>query len=162
MSRPPRATVSRATRSEELPSTVVTVEPLTAMTMPTWSFVVAAAQILHEGVSGDYHLRGPIRLKAAHRFQPVLELTVIGFDRFVRVLLDVVPRGGNQLSEHAGVDRRGVGDHFVRDDLQRVQRSGEEPARRCGVSTGRDQHVDDLAVLVDRSVDVAPHAVDLH
>jgi hypothetical protein len=39
-------------------------------------FEVAAAQILHEGVAGDHHLRGPIGLEAAHRSQPVLELTV--------------------------------------------------------------------------------------
>ena len=30
-------------------------------------FVVAAAQILHEGVPGDDHLRGPIGLQSAHR-----------------------------------------------------------------------------------------------
>jgi hypothetical protein len=44
-------------------------------------FVVAAAQILDEAVSGDHDLRGPIALKSAHRS---FELTVIGLDRIVR------------------------------------------------------------------------------
>src|SRR6266511_707311 len=49
-----------------------------------------------------------------------------------------MPRGGDELIEHAGVDRS-----------------------RVGVPASRDQHVDDLPVLVDRAVDVAPHTVDL-
>ena len=75
--------------------------------------VVAAAQILDEGVPGDHHLCGAIRLESPHRSQPALELTVIGFYRIVGVLLDVVPRGRDQLVEHAWVDGGGVGDHSV-------------------------------------------------
>jgi hypothetical protein len=41
----------------------------------------------------------------------VFQLAVIGLDRIVRVLLDVMPRRGQQLGEHAGIDGRGVGDH---------------------------------------------------
>jgi hypothetical protein len=40
---------------------------------------------------------------------------VIGFYRIVRVLLDVVPRRGNQLLHDAGIDRRSVSDHLVWD-----------------------------------------------
>jgi hypothetical protein len=86
-------------------------------------FVVAAAQILHEGVAVDHHLRGAIGLKPAHRSQPAFELTMVGLDRIVRVLLDVVPRRRNQLAEHTGVDGRGVGDH-------RSPRSNPEPAEQ--------------------------------
>jgi hypothetical protein len=43
--------------------------------------VVAAADVLHEGVPGDDHLRGPISSKSAHRSELVFELTVIGLDR---------------------------------------------------------------------------------
>ena len=35
-------------------------------------FVVAAAQILQEGVAGDHYLRCPISLKSAHRTEPAL------------------------------------------------------------------------------------------
>ena len=38
---------------------------------------------------------------------------MIGFYRVVRVLLDVTPRGGNQLIQYGGVDGGGVGDHFA-------------------------------------------------
>jgi hypothetical protein len=64
--------------------------------------VVAAAQILHEGVPGDHHVRGAIGLKSAHRSQSALELAVIRLDRIVGVPLDVMPRRGQQLVEHAG------------------------------------------------------------
>jgi hypothetical protein len=64
--------------------------------------VVAASQILHEGVPGDDHLGCPIGLEFTHRPQSAHELTVIGFDPIVRVLLDVVPGRGQQLVEHGG------------------------------------------------------------
>ena len=38
----------------------------------------------------------------------------------------------------------------------------EEPAGGRGISPSGDEHVDDLAELVDRAVDVAPLAGDLH
>jgi hypothetical protein len=48
-------------------------------------------------VSGDDRLRGPVRSQAAHRSEPVLELTVIGLDRIVGVPLNVMPRRRDQL-----------------------------------------------------------------
>ncbi len=67
-------------------------------------FVVAAAQVLHEGVPGDDHLRCSI-LQSAHRSEPALELAVIGLDRVVRVLIDMMPCGRSQFVQHSGVDR---------------------------------------------------------
>jgi hypothetical protein len=55
-------------------------------------FIVPAAEVLHERVSGDDHLGGSICLQAAHRSQSVFELAVIGFDRDVGVPFDVMPR----------------------------------------------------------------------
>jgi hypothetical protein len=55
-------------------------------------FVVAAAQVLHESVTGNDHLRGPIRSEPAHRSEPVLELTVVSLDRIVGIPFDVMPR----------------------------------------------------------------------
>ena len=74
---------------------------------------------------------------------------VIGLDRIVGVLLDVVPRRRNQFLQDAGVGRCGVGGHLAREHLQHPEGVGEEPAGGCGVSPGRDQYVDDLPVLVD-------------
>src|SRR6266511_2364935 len=81
---------------------------------------------------------------------------MVGLDRVVRVLLDVVPCPGQQLVEHCGVDRGGVGDHLGRLDLEHGDRPPEEPSGRSGVSADRHQHVDDLPVLVDRAVHLAP------
>jgi hypothetical protein len=86
---------------------------------------------------------------------------MIGLHRVIGVPLDVVPRRRDQLVEHRRVDRCAVGDHLGRYDLQRRQRTLEEPPCRVAVAAGRDQHVDDLPVLVHRSVDVTPNAVDL-
>jgi hypothetical protein len=89
---------------------------------------VAASQILDERMPGDRHLRSPIGLESAHGSQPSLELTVIGLDRVVRVLLDVTPRHRQEFVDHTRVDRCGVGDDLVRDHLERPERPGEESA----------------------------------
>ncbi len=65
---------------------------------------VVVAKVLHEGVADDDHLRCSIRLQPTHRSQPAFELAVIGLDRIVGVLLNVVPRGRQQLVEHTRVD----------------------------------------------------------
>jgi hypothetical protein len=110
---------------------------------------VASAEVLQEGVPGDHDLCCSIGLESTHRSQPALELAVIGLDRIIRILLDVMPRRGQHLIENGGIDRRGVGD-----DLARGGR---------GVPAGGDSStsINDLAVLVDRPVDVASDPVDL-
>ena len=86
---------------------------------------------------------------------------MIGFDPVVGPAFDVMPRRRDQFVEHPWVDLSRVGDNLGRSDLQCDQRSAEEPAGGVGVPSGRDQHVDDLSMLVDGPVDVAPDTVDL-
>ncbi len=43
-----------------------------------------------------------------------------------------------------------------------VEGGGEEPSSRPNVTPSRDEHVDDLPVLVDSAIHVAPAACDLH
>jgi hypothetical protein len=43
---------------------------------------------------------------------------MIGLDRVVRVLLDMVPRRRHQFFEHDRIDRRRVNDHLARDHPQ--------------------------------------------
>ena len=43
-----------------------------------------------------------------------------------------------------------------------LQRAGEERSGSAGITAFEDQDVDDLAVLVDRAVEVRPAAGDLH
>src|SRR5262249_35863336 len=67
---------------------------------------------------------------------------------------------GTSSSSTPRVDRRVVGDDLDRQRLD-PQRAGEEPSCGSGVSAGRDQHVDYLAILIDRAVEVGPAASDL-
>jgi hypothetical protein len=83
----------------------------------------------------------------------------------VVILVSRVRRLAHDLAcwqvKHPRVDLGRVGDHLGRNHLQRGQRLAEEPAGSVGIPADRHQHVDDLAVLVDRAVDVSPDAVDL-
>ena len=107
-------------------------------------------------------MRGLSRLHqpATHRPQPSLESAVISFHTVVRVLLEDMPSSGGELLDHPRIDRRPVGGDLNRRQAVR-QRAGEE--RPCGraVAAFRDQDVDDLAVLIDRAVQVGPPSGDL-
>jgi len=74
--------------------------------MPAGDFgsdvVVAAAEILHEGMTGGEDPRGAVTLQSPHRPQPGLQPPVVSLDRVVRVLLHDVQRRGDQLIEHPG------------------------------------------------------------
>jgi len=82
---------------------------------------------------------------------------VVCFDRVVRVLLDGVQRRGGQLVEDPRVGVRTVGRDLGRDHAG-LQRPGEEAPRSRQVAPYGQQDVDDLAMLVDRPVQVGPLA----
>jgi hypothetical protein len=123
-------------------------------------FVVAAAEVLHEGVPGAGHSRRAESFQAAHRPQPGFQAAVVGFDRVVRILLHDVAGARQQLLKHARVGGRPVGAHLggPRAVLERV---GEELAGGRQFLLFGDQDVDDLAELVDRTVQLGPPAGDL-
>ena len=50
-------------------------------------FVVAAAEVLDEGMPGGQGPRGAVALQAAHRPEPGLQPAVICLDRIIGVLL---------------------------------------------------------------------------
>jgi hypothetical protein len=102
-------------------------------------FVVAVAQVLNERMPATDHLGAAEPLQAAHRTGPGLQPAVIGFDRVVGVLLDHVPRVGNQLVEHPWVGRRPVGRDLGRPSRP-VQGSGEEPAGCLSVPRTLSHH----------------------
>jgi hypothetical protein len=68
----------------------------------------------------------------------------------------------DHVVQHDRVGARVVGDDLDRGDLRRAEGPLEEPAGSGRVAPWGDEHADDLAELVDRSVDVAPAAGDLH
>jgi len=60
-------------------------------------FIVAAAQVLDEGVPGDGP-QGAVAFQSAHRPQPGLEPAVVGFHPVVGVAVGDVRGGGDQLT----------------------------------------------------------------
>jgi hypothetical protein len=89
-------------------------------------FVVAAAEVLYERVTGSQDPRGPVTLESAHRPQPRFQPAVIGLDRVVRVPLDSVQRRRDQLIQDPRISRGPVGGDLGR-DRPGAQRPGEEP-----------------------------------
>jgi hypothetical protein len=87
---------------------------------------------------------------------------VVGLDVIVGVLIGAVPRRREQLLQRDRVGRRLVGDDLHGRDLGCGDGPLEEAAGGLGVAPRGDEHVDDLAELVDRAVDVAPPTGDLH
>jgi hypothetical protein len=84
--------------------------------------IVAPAQVLHERVTVNDHLRSPVSLQPPHRPQGGLEPAVVTPDTIVGVLLGVVERGGKQLLDPMGQGLSAVCDDFVRLDLGRSAR----------------------------------------
>jgi hypothetical protein len=68
-------------------------------------FVMAAAEVLDEGVPGGDDPRGPAAFQAAHRPEPGFQPPVIGLDRIIGVALNGMQRGGDQLIEDPRVSR---------------------------------------------------------
>jgi hypothetical protein len=124
-------------------------------------FVVSSPQVLDEGMPSDHDAGGAVPFEASHRSKSCLESPMVSFDPVVGVLGGVVECSRQELGDHAD---QGVGP--VSGDLGRrsmgADRIGEEPCRNLQVSLLGHEHVDDLPVLVDRSVHVPPGPGDLH
>ena len=90
-------------------------------------FVVAAAEVLDEGVPGADHSCAAESFEAAHWPESGLQAAVVGFDRIVRVLRHDMAGGGQQLIQRPGVSLGPVSGHLGRSRAV-PQRVGEEPA----------------------------------
>ena len=122
--------------------------------------VVSAAEVLDERMSSDHDARRSVGLQSTHRPQPGLQSAVVAFTSIVLVLPSVVERRRDQLVDHARKGRSTIGDD-LRGGAMRPKRGGEEPPCGGDISVLGDEHVNDLAVLVDGPVDVPPHSGDL-
>jgi hypothetical protein len=123
-------------------------------------FIVAAAEVLDERVPGRNDPRGPLTFQSAHRPQPRFQSVMVGLDWVVRVPLDGMQRRGDQLIEDPRISRCPVGGDLGWDRAC-AQRAGEEPPGRSQVTPLGQHHVDDLAVLLNRPVQIRPTAGDL-
>jgi hypothetical protein len=122
---------------------------------PNSEFVVASPDVLHPRMTVPDRSRRVIA--SAHGAEPGFQPAVGRLDPIVRVLLGVV-----QHARHEFIDpspsRPGPVGHDLDRLAVRAKRRREEPRRGLRVPPGRDEHIDDLAVLVDRSVEVTPPA----
>ena len=94
----------------------------------------------------------------AHRSQPRLQPAVVALDSVVGVSVVAMPGRRQQLLKHRWICRRPIGSDLDGCDLGRADHAFEEPVGSLGVSARRDEHVDDLPELVDRTEDIAPLA----
>jgi hypothetical protein len=87
---------------------------------------------------------------------------MVGLNPVVGVLLGVVPRRRQQLFQDDWVGRRLIGHDLARHGPGRADSSVEESTGRPQIAPWRDEDVDDLPTLIDRTVDVAPAASHFH
>jgi hypothetical protein len=73
----------------------------------------------------------------------------------IRVLLEGVQRRGDQLVQYPRVDRGAVSRDLDR-DRARTQRPGKEAPGSRQIPPGRQQDVDDMAMLIDCPVEISP------
>ena len=115
---------------------------------------MSASKVLHERMSGNDHPRTAVLFEPAHRDAAAPSAAVVAFDAVVGVLVGPMPRRRQQVIEHRRIRRCPVGGDLDRHDPRRVDHSLKEPTGSRRVPPWRDEHVDDLAELVDRAVDV--------
>ena len=80
---------------------------------------------------------------------------MICFDKIIAVLLGEMAGSGNQLVQHTRIGRCFLRHHHTRVGAV-LESLGKEPAGGCQVPLLRHQYVDDLAALLDRSVQIDP------
>jgi hypothetical protein len=109
---------------------------------------------------GDHDAGAAFLFEPSHGPEPCLQAAVIGLNSVVGVPLGAVPGRLEQVVQHRQVGQGSVGDDLNRSDLGRSDGPFEK-ARAAAASRCGHEHIDDLAELVDRPIDVAPVAGDL-
>ena len=85
---------------------------------------------------------------------------MIGFDGIVRISLHDMARGRQQLIEHPRIGRRAIGTHLC-GAWAVVEGTGKEAASGRQIPFFGYQDIDDLAILVDRPIQIDPAPSDL-
>src|SRR5665213_4625886 len=106
-------------------------------------------------MASDHDARSPVPFEAPHGAKPGLQAPVVSFDPVVGVLGGVVKYSRQEVRNDAHQSVSSVGG-----DLSRLamgaDRIGEERSRSIQVTLLRQEHVDDLPILVNGPVNVAP------
>ena len=87
---------------------------------------------------------------------------MVGLDTVAGVVVGAMSGRWQQRLHDGRVGRRPIGDDLDRRAVGRTDSSFEEAVGRGAIPSWRDEHLDDLAELVDCPVDVASPARDLY
>jgi hypothetical protein len=104
-------------------------------------FVMATAQVLHEGVATEHDRRGPVALEAALRSQPGLQSAVVSLYTVVRPAISIRQRIGKYLVQN-GEQCWGLVSHHLHGLAVIGQGAVEEPASSPGIAAPGHVHVD--------------------
>jgi hypothetical protein len=130
--------------------------PAAGSLVPRRPFVVTAVKVLDERVPSDHDASVAVLLEAAHRSQPRLQPAVVALDPVVGMAVGATPCEWQQLLQYRWVHQRPIGGDLGGPALGRADSPLEEPAGSRASRPSGDEHVDELAELVDRSIDKAP------
>ena len=107
-------------------------------------------------------------LGGSSRLEP-LQLALASSDCLMRILRPIVPpkpllmrAGQSQTPERRGVGAQLVGDQQFRHEALLLEQLAHQPQRRPTVASALDQHVEDLALVIDGAPEIRPLAGDAH
>jgi hypothetical protein len=103
-------------------------------------------------------------LGGSSRLEP-LQLALASSDCLMRILRPIVfpkpllmPTGQSKTPERGGVGAQLVGDQQFRHEALLLQQLAHQPQRRPTVASALDQHVEDLALVIDGAPEISPLA----
>ena len=107
-------------------------------------------------------------LGGSSRLEP-LQFALASSDCLMRILRPIVfpkpllmPAGQSQTPERRGVGAQLVSDQGFRRKPLLLEQLAHQPQRRPGVASALDQHVEDLALVIDGTPQIHPLAGDPH
>ena len=107
-------------------------------------------------------------LGGSSRLEP-LQLALASSDCLMRILRPIVfpkpllmPTGQSKTPERGGVGAQLVGDQQFRHEALLLEQLAHQPQRRPTVASALDQHVEDLALVIDGAPEIRPLAGDAH
>src|SRR5215211_3631060 len=150
----PRVRSPRPARRTRPPAFGAPAPPPQARTSSSW--------VLYERMPGDHDSGAAVLLEPAHRAKPCLQPAMVGLDPVAGVSIGAVPGRRQQLPQHDRVGRCLVGHHLDGRHVRGPDGPRKETPSGRRVAPWGDEHIDDLAELVDRAVDIAPPAGDPH
>src|SRR3989442_3261506 len=121
---------------------------------------MAARHVLHECMADGDDARCLAGFQAPHRPKPSFERSVVALERVVGVPLDVVDGAGYQRVEYRQIRRYSIGHELGRLCLRTRNGAEKEAPGGSDVASWREEDVDDLAEVVEGSVQIEPDVPD--